>query len=177
MQIHLLIPSVLWRCWLDGRKGIRPVKLSGGVLAWFSVCSEVQTRMWPSWCHCHSLSFASVKSRLVFTFLVPAHMGSPGQRAVKWVCVCANTLTYIIVRNKQDNPKCQRNDSVYNAYRFTRCSKTWKPTATRRQNPMLGTYRTRSATTKPTGKNRLDAGINGNTISTTLCSNNQHQIT
>jgi len=23
-----------------------------------------------------------------FTFLVPAHRGSPGQRAVKWVCVC-----------------------------------------------------------------------------------------
>ena len=23
-----------------------------------------------------------------FTFLVPAHPGSPGQRAVKWVCVC-----------------------------------------------------------------------------------------
>jgi len=22
-----------------------------------------------------------------FTFLVPAHLGSPGQRAVKWVCV------------------------------------------------------------------------------------------
>jgi len=23
-----------------------------------------------------------------FTFMVPAHPGSPGQRAVKWVCVC-----------------------------------------------------------------------------------------
>jgi len=23
-----------------------------------------------------------------FTFLVPAHPGSPGQRTVKWVCVC-----------------------------------------------------------------------------------------
>jgi len=38
---------------------------------------------------------------------------------------------------------------------------------------MLGTYNTRSATTKPTGKNRLDAGINGNTINTRLCNNNQ----
>jgi len=34
------------------------------------------------------LSLASVKSRLVFTFLVPDHPGSPGQTAVKWVCVC-----------------------------------------------------------------------------------------
>jgi len=42
--------------------------LSGGVLAWLSVWSEVQTCMWPSWCHCHSLSLVSVKSRLVLPF-------------------------------------------------------------------------------------------------------------
>ena len=24
--VHSLLPSVLWRCWLGGRKGIRPVK-------------------------------------------------------------------------------------------------------------------------------------------------------
>ena len=51
----VLSPSVLWRCWLGGRKGIRPVK--------------------NSWCH--SLPPASEKSRLVFSFLVPAHLGSP----------------------------------------------------------------------------------------------------
>ena len=51
-----------------GRKGIQPVKiLSGGVLEW-SVWSEVQTCIWPSCCHCHSLSLASVKSRLVLPF-------------------------------------------------------------------------------------------------------------
>jgi len=61
--------SVLWRCWLGGRKGIRPVKkLSGGVLAWLSVWCEVQTCIQPTWCHCHSLSLASVKSRLVLPF-------------------------------------------------------------------------------------------------------------
>ena len=64
-----LVPSLLWRCWLGGRKGIRPVKkLSGGVLAWLSILSEVQTCIRPSWCHCHSLSLASVKSRLVLPF-------------------------------------------------------------------------------------------------------------
>ena len=48
-----LLPSVLWHCWLGGRKGIQPVKkLSGGVLAWLSVWSEVLTCIWPSWCHC-----------------------------------------------------------------------------------------------------------------------------
>ena len=62
-------PSVLWHCWLSGRKGIRPVKnLSGEVLAWLSVYSKVQTCILPSWCHCHSLSLASVKSRLVLPF-------------------------------------------------------------------------------------------------------------
>jgi len=63
-------------------------KLSGGVLAWLSVWSDVQTCTWPSWCHCHSLSLAPVKSRLVLPFCVPAHPGSPGKRAVKRACVC-----------------------------------------------------------------------------------------
>ena len=40
----------------------------GGLLAWLSVWSEVQTCISPSWCHCHSLSLASVKSRLVLPF-------------------------------------------------------------------------------------------------------------
>ena len=55
---------------LVGRQEGHPVckKLSGGVLAWLSVRSEVQTCIWPSWCHCHSLSLASVKSRLVLPF-------------------------------------------------------------------------------------------------------------
>ena len=67
--IGCLVPSVLWCCWLGGRKGIRPVKkLSGGVLAWLSVWSEVQNCIWLSWCHCHSLSLASVKSKLVLPF-------------------------------------------------------------------------------------------------------------
>ena len=43
-------------------------KLSGGVLAWLSVWSKVQTCIWSSWCHCHSLSLALVKSRLVLPF-------------------------------------------------------------------------------------------------------------
>ena len=38
------------------------------MLAWLSVWSEVQTCICPSWCHCHSLSLASVKSRLVLPF-------------------------------------------------------------------------------------------------------------
>jgi len=48
-------------------------KLSGGVLAWLSVWIEVQT--------CFS------KIQIGFTFLVPTHPSSAGQRAVKRVCV------------------------------------------------------------------------------------------
>ena len=53
--------------WAAGRaSGLQ--KTSGGVLAWLSVWSEVQTCIWPSWCHCHSLSLAPVKSRLLLPF-------------------------------------------------------------------------------------------------------------
>jgi len=54
--------------WAAGRASGLWKKLSGGVLAWLSVWSEVQTCIWPNWCHCHSLSLASVKSRLVLPF-------------------------------------------------------------------------------------------------------------
>jgi len=40
-------------------------------VAWLSVLVEVQICIWPFWCHCHSPSLASVKSRLV---LVHTHM-------------------------------------------------------------------------------------------------------
>jgi len=55
---------------LVGRQKGHPAckKLSGGVLAWLSVWSEVQTCIRPSWYHCHSLSLVSVKSRLVLPF-------------------------------------------------------------------------------------------------------------
>ena len=42
--------------------------VAGGVLAWLSVWSEVQTCIWPSEFHCHSLYLGSVKTRLVLPF-------------------------------------------------------------------------------------------------------------
>ena len=81
-------PSVHWHCWLGGRKGIRPVKnwvVGAGVV----ICLEqaaylhmVQLIPLPLTVSCSS------KNHIGFTFLVPAHPGSPGQRAFKWVCVC-----------------------------------------------------------------------------------------
>ena len=82
--------SVLWHCWLGGRKGIRPVKkLSGGVLAWLSVWCEVQTCIWPSGFHCHSLSLAPVKSRLVLPFWYRLTWVVPDRGPLNGcVCVC-----------------------------------------------------------------------------------------
>ena len=75
---------------LAGRQEGHPAckKVSGGVLAWLSVWSEVQTCTWPSRFHCHSLPLASVESRLVLPFWYRLTQGSPEQRAVKCVCVC-----------------------------------------------------------------------------------------
>ena len=75
---------------LVGRQEGHPAcKMSEEVLAWLSIWSEVLTCIWPSWCHCHSLSLASVKSRLVLPFWYRLTRVVPDkQRAVKQVCVC-----------------------------------------------------------------------------------------
>ena len=42
----------------------------------------------------------SSKIRVGFTFLIPAHPGSPGQRAIKQVCVCV--CLYMISNEVED---------------------------------------------------------------------------
>ena len=79
---------------LVGRQEGHPAckKLSGEVLALLSVWSEVQTCIMaqpmplPLTVSCFS------KIQIGFTFLVPAHPGSPGKRAVKRVCVIIQNL-------------------------------------------------------------------------------------
>jgi len=56
-------------------------KLSGGVLAWLSVWSEVQTCIWPA----DATVSCSSKIQIGFTFLIPAYTGCPGKEAVKWL--------------------------------------------------------------------------------------------
>jgi len=43
--------------------------------------------------------FCLSKIQLGFTFLVMAHLGSPGQRAVKRVCVCVCVCVCALIRN------------------------------------------------------------------------------
>ena len=78
--------SMLLVGWQEGHLACKN-NLSGGVLAWLSVWSEVQTCIWPSWCHCHSLSLASVKSRLVLPFWYRLTRVVLDKRAVKRVNV------------------------------------------------------------------------------------------
>ena len=64
-------------------------KLSSEVLAWLSVWGEVQTCIWPSWCHCHSLSHASVKSGLVIPLWYRLTRVVPDKGPLNGcVCVC-----------------------------------------------------------------------------------------
>jgi len=64
-----VLASVLWRCWLGGRKGIRPVKnwvvgCCRGCLGWGADLHIAQQMPLPLTISCSS------KSRLVLTFLV-----------------------------------------------------------------------------------------------------------
>jgi len=92
--IVLFMPSVLWRCWLGGKMGIRSAKTEwwgAGVVICLERGANLHIR--PSWCYCHSLSLASVKSRLVLPFWYRLNPGGPGKRAVKWLYVCVLFMT------------------------------------------------------------------------------------
>ena len=71
---------------LVGRQEGHPacIKLSGGVLAWLSVWSEVQTAYAQLMPLPLTVSCSS-KIQIGFTFLVPAYPGCPGKEAVKWL--------------------------------------------------------------------------------------------
>ena len=104
--IHWLITVLHHYCFafsaltlLVGRQERHPAckKLSGGVLAWLSVWSEVQSCIWPSWCHCHSLSLASVISRLVLPFWYRLTQVVLDKKPLNGcVCVCVCVITALI---------------------------------------------------------------------------------
>ena len=98
------MPSVLWRSWLGSRKGIRPVK-NWVVGCWHGYLSGARCRLayGPADATATHVSCFS-KIRTGFTFPVLAHPGSPGQRAVKRVCVC--------VHNCQQKPNLRKRKKV-----------------------------------------------------------------
>ena len=82
-------PSVLWRCWLGSRKGIWPVK-NWVVGCWHGYLFGARCRLAygpadATATHCLLLQYSKIQ--IGFAFLVWAHPGYPGQRAVKWMCV------------------------------------------------------------------------------------------
>ena len=92
------VPSVLWRCWLGGRKGIRPVKnwVTGAGMV---ICLErgadshmAQLMPLPFTVSCFS------KIQIAFTFLAPDHLGGSGKgplnRCVR-VCVSAHRVDWL----------------------------------------------------------------------------------
>jgi len=94
-------PSVLWLLligWQEGHPACK--KLSGGVLAWLSVWSKVQTCIWSSWYHCCSLSLASVKSRLALPFWYRLTQVVLEKGPLNG-CVCEIILTLAITTPKQ----------------------------------------------------------------------------
>ena len=52
----------------------------------------MQTCVWPSWCHCHSLSLASVKSRLLLLFWCRPTQLVP-EKGLLNECVCVDLCT------------------------------------------------------------------------------------
>ena len=89
LRREVKMPSVLWCCWLGGRKGIWPVKKTEWWGSGMVICLErvadlhmAQLMPLPLTVSCFS------KIQIVFTFLVLADPGSPGQRAIKGVSVC-----------------------------------------------------------------------------------------
>ena len=86
-------PSVLWRCWLACKK---TEWWDVGVVIW----DEMQTCIWPSRCHCHSLSLAPVNPDWIYLpgFYLSGTC-SPGwsrtncRRAVKRLYVCMYDCT------------------------------------------------------------------------------------
>jgi len=67
--------------------------------------------IWSSWCHCHPITSCSSKIQNVFTFLVPAYPGCPGEKAVAWLIVVVIALVVFQIINFRES--------------FLQCFDTW----------------------------------------------------
>ena len=114
---NIWMPSVLWRCWLGGRKGIRPVKnwVVGcwrGCLGWGADLNIAQQMPLPLTISCSS------KSRLVLNFLVLPFWYlltrvDPGSKAVKRLCVCVEFWSPQLHQRLRLHSTCHLNNGTY----------------------------------------------------------------
>jgi len=82
---------LLWCCWWVAVK--KTEWRGAGMVICLERCE--QTCIWPSWCHCHSLSLASVKSRLVLPYWYQLTRVVPDKGPLNGcVCVCESTDWY-----------------------------------------------------------------------------------
>jgi len=92
-----IMPSVLWHCWLGSRKNIQPVKIEwwgAGVV----ICLELGAVLHIAQLMPLPLSVSCFCNiQIGFTFQ-SAPLGSPGQRAIKWVYVLRHydLLTWLL---------------------------------------------------------------------------------
>ena len=83
LWLSVVWPSVLWRCWLGGRKGIRPVK-NWAVGFWRGYLSGARCRL------AYGPTDASVKSRLVLPFGYRLSQVVP-EKGLLNGCICSNS--------------------------------------------------------------------------------------
>ena len=97
---------------LVGRQEGHPTckKLSGGILAWLCVWVKVQICIWPSWCHCHSLSLALVNLDWFYLLVLPfwcrltrvvLYKFKEGHKNTVRVCVCLPEQNYFFLHTFQ----------------------------------------------------------------------------
>ena len=87
-MLYIFLPSVLWRCWLSSRKGIRPVK-NLVVGCWHGYLSGARCRL--AYGPVDATVSCFGKIQIGFAFLVLAYLGSPGKGLLNG-CVCVSRL-------------------------------------------------------------------------------------
>ena len=96
IQSHVA-PSVLWCCWLGGRKGIRPVN-NWVVGSWRGICLERGADLHPAQLIPLPLTVSCFsKIQIGVTFLVPAQTGRPGEGPINervYTVTCFDSFLY-----------------------------------------------------------------------------------
>jgi len=125
------VPSVLWRCWLGGRKRIRPVK-NWEVGCWHGYQSGARCRLAYAQRMSLPLTVSCFSKILIgFTFLVPAHLGSPGKGPLNecsiWYKVMPIDLVMPELRLEQSVTVGEVSDAAFARHVFTRLVAALRP--------------------------------------------------